>query len=145
MSNATGPVDLTNCDREPIHQLGSVQPFGFLLAVSSDWIVTRASANLAEFLGITHSEAAGRPVSSIIGPEALHALRNKLADLSRKYDLFADMMDRYIPAIDGPVDLEQLFNRVPEPVLRALHVAARTAWSVGTTVSAGVERLRKKL
>lgn len=81
MSNATGPVDLTNCDREPIHQLGSVQPFGFLLAVSSDWIVTRASANLAEFLGITHSEAVGRPVSSIIVPEALHALRNKLATL----------------------------------------------------------------
>ena len=78
------------------------------------------------------------------GPDA-DALRSKLADLSRKYDLFAELMDRYIPAIDGPVDLEQLFNRVPEPVLRALHVAARTAWSVGTTVSAGVERLRKKL
>jgi len=73
------------------------------------------------------------------------ALRGKLADLSRKYDLFAELMDRYIPAIDGPVDLEQLFNRVPEQVLRALHVAARTAWSVGAQVSAGVERLRKKL
>jgi len=78
------------------------------------------------------------------GPEA-DALRSKLADLSRKYDLFAELMDRYVPAIDGPVDLEQLFNRVPEPVLRALHVAARTAWSVGTSVSAGVERLRRKL
>ena len=25
------PVDLTNCDREPIHIPGSIQPFGFLL------------------------------------------------------------------------------------------------------------------
>ncbi len=24
-------VDLTNCDREPIHALGLIQPFGFLI------------------------------------------------------------------------------------------------------------------
>jgi DNA-binding transcriptional regulator GbsR (MarR family) len=77
------------------------------------------------------------------GPEA-DALRGRLVDLSRKYDVFADLMDRYLPAIDGPVDLEQLINRVPESVLRALHAAARTAWSVGATVTGQVERLRKK-
>ena len=42
-SEEQGPtVDLTSCDREPIHVLGAVQPFGFLLAVSPDWIVVRA-------------------------------------------------------------------------------------------------------
>ncbi|MGM5088556.1 HWE histidine kinase domain-containing protein [Rhizobium sp. 814_E9_N1_1] len=81
MSGTQEPVDLTNCDREPIHQLGSVQPFGFLLAVSSDWIVIRASANLAEFLGVTEANALGRPVISLISPEALHAIRNKLTTL----------------------------------------------------------------
>lgn len=77
------------------------------------------------------------------GAEA-DALRDKLADLSRKYDLFAELMDRYVPAIDGPVDLEQLFNHVPESVLRALYLAARTAWSVGTTVTAQMDRIRKR-
>ncbi|MGR9436671.1 HWE histidine kinase domain-containing protein [Rhizobium leguminosarum] len=81
MSGTHEPVDLTNCDREPIHQLGSVQPFGFLFAVSSDWIVIRASANLAEFLGVTEANALGRPVISLISPEALHAIRNKLTTL----------------------------------------------------------------
>jgi light-regulated signal transduction histidine kinase (bacteriophytochrome)/CheY-like chemotaxis protein len=81
MNNSNVPVDLTNCDREPIHQLGSVQPFGFLLAVSSDWIVTRASANLSEFLDIAHTDAVGRPISSLLTPDALHTLRNKLATL----------------------------------------------------------------
>ncbi|MGO7670284.1 HWE histidine kinase domain-containing protein [Rhizobium ruizarguesonis] len=81
MSGTHEPVDLTNCDREPIHQLGSVQPFGFLLAVSSDWIVTRASANLAEFLGVAQADAIGRPVISLITPESLHAIRNKLTTL----------------------------------------------------------------
>ena len=28
-------VDLTNCDREPIHQLGRVQSYGALLALSA--------------------------------------------------------------------------------------------------------------
>ncbi|MBB3648143.1 light-regulated signal transduction histidine kinase (bacteriophytochrome)/CheY-like chemotaxis protein [Rhizobium sp. BK619] len=81
MSGTFEPVDLTNCDREPIHQLGSVQPFGFLLAISSDWIVTRASANLAEFLAITQADALGRPVTSLITPESLHTIRNKLTTL----------------------------------------------------------------
>ncbi|WSH64048.1 HWE histidine kinase domain-containing protein [Rhizobium ruizarguesonis] len=81
MSGTHEPVDLTNCDREPIHQLGSVQPFGFLLAVSSDWVVTRASANLAEFLGVAQANAIGRPVISLITSEALHAIRNKLTTL----------------------------------------------------------------
>lgn len=81
MSGTHEPVDLTNCDREPIHQLGSVQPFGFLLAISSDWIVMHASANLVEFLGVAQSDAIGRPVVSLITSEALHAIRNKLTTL----------------------------------------------------------------
>ena len=36
-------VDLTNCDREPIHVPGSVQPFGFLLALVSDFSIVIAS------------------------------------------------------------------------------------------------------
>jgi DNA-binding transcriptional regulator GbsR (MarR family) len=77
------------------------------------------------------------------GPEA-DALRTRLDDLSRKYDLFADLMDRYVPSIDGPVDLEQLITRIPEPVLRTIHAAARAAWAMGSTVAIQVDRLRSK-
>jgi DNA-binding transcriptional regulator GbsR (MarR family) len=77
------------------------------------------------------------------GPEA-DALRRRLDDLSRKYALFADLMDRYVPSIDGPVDLEELITRIPEPVLRTINTAARAAWAVGSTVAAGVERLRPR-
>jgi DNA-binding transcriptional regulator GbsR (MarR family) len=77
------------------------------------------------------------------GPEA-DALRGRLDDLSRKYGLFADLMDRYVPAIDGPVDLEQLITRIPEPMLRTLNTAARAAWAVGSTVAAQVGKLRPR-
>jgi DNA-binding transcriptional regulator GbsR (MarR family) len=77
------------------------------------------------------------------GDEA-DALRTRLADLSRKYDLFADLMDRYVPSMDGPVDLEQLITRIPEPVLRTINAAARAAWAVSSTVATQMDRIRGK-
>lgn len=71
------PVDLTNCDREPIHQLGAIQPFGFLLVLSSEWIVRRASANLADYLGIDAESALGVAAIDLLGAEAVHLLRNR--------------------------------------------------------------------
>lgn len=78
MTDTGFEVDLTNCDREPIHQLGAIQPFGFLVAVSADWMIARASANLADFAGIAAEEAIGLPLIDLIGNEAIHAIRNRL-------------------------------------------------------------------
>ncbi|WP_315763521.1 HWE histidine kinase domain-containing protein [Sphingomonas sp. Y38-1Y] len=72
------PVDLGNCDREPIHLLGAIQPFGFLVALSSDWIVRRASANLAEFIGIDAEGALGAAAIELFGEDAVHLLRNRM-------------------------------------------------------------------
>ena len=77
-------VDLTNCDREPIHQLGGVQPIGFLLSISADWIITHASENAAEFLRRGINQMLGASLRDIISAEALHALRNLLALLRGK-------------------------------------------------------------
>ena len=72
-------VDLTNCDREPIHLLGSVQPFGFLLAVSSTtWCVTRTSRNVVEWLGVEAADLLGRPLDQIFTPDAVHTIRGQL-------------------------------------------------------------------
>ncbi len=73
------PVDLTNCDREPIHLLGAIQPIGFLLALTTDWMVARASANVAEFFNVAHADMIGKPASLILSGDAIHALRNRLA------------------------------------------------------------------
>ncbi|TKD53353.1 GAF domain-containing protein [Sphingomonas baiyangensis] len=72
------PVDLTNCDREPIHQLGAIQPFGFLLALSPDWIVRRASENVGDMLGVIAEAMLGTHVSDYFSEEAIHTLRNRL-------------------------------------------------------------------
>ncbi len=78
MTESFDRVDLTNCDREPIHRLGAIQPFGFLLVVSSDWFIVRASTNLEQFVGIPYQDALGQLASTIIHAPTLHALRNRL-------------------------------------------------------------------
>jgi light-regulated signal transduction histidine kinase (bacteriophytochrome) len=74
-------VDLTSCDREPIHILGAVQPFGFLIAVSSDWIVVRASENAARWLGHADSDLLGLPLSDLMDIETIHLIRGHLQSL----------------------------------------------------------------
>lgn len=82
MSETYPSVDLTNCDKEPIHILGAIQPIGFLIALSSDWMIARASANAGQFLGGGDAEALiGRPLSEIFPAAAIHALRNRVAML----------------------------------------------------------------
>lgn len=81
MADSNETVDLTNCDREPIHILGAIQPNGFLLALSNDWVVQRASANLEAFLGIPTRDALGKPIGDLISSEASHAIKNRVAML----------------------------------------------------------------
>ena len=72
-------VDLTNCDREPIHLLGAIQPIGFLLALSSDWLVARASANFEDFFGREPEDVIGKPAATLLSPDAVHSIRNRLS------------------------------------------------------------------
>ena len=68
-------VDLSTCDREPIHHLGAIQPFGFLLAVTYDWMIARASENVIDFMGVAADAIIGLPLRSLLAPDAFDALR----------------------------------------------------------------------
>lgn len=73
------PVNLTNCDREPIHIPGSIQPHGCLLACDmAVSIVQRHSANAAEFLSL-EGPINGQPLAALVGDQITHDIRNALA------------------------------------------------------------------
>ena len=74
--------DLSVCDREPITRLERIQSFGFLLAMSRDWVITRASANLAAILGVEARSALGVTLDTLIDRESLHEIRNRMTGLS---------------------------------------------------------------
>jgi len=69
------PVDLTNCDREPIHIPGSIQPFGFLLGLQSDFTICMASENVADYLGRDCAEIFQRPAEEVLSKAAVDAIR----------------------------------------------------------------------
>ena len=72
-------VDLTNCDREPIHIPGSIQPHGCLLACTADGEkVLRCSANAVEMLGLS-ADPVGAPLRSLFDDATVHSLMNGLA------------------------------------------------------------------
>ncbi len=71
-------VDLTSCDREPIHILSKIQSFGALISVTSDWIVNHLSENAHEFLELGDELAVGSPLIGVLSDQAIHDIRGRL-------------------------------------------------------------------
>ena len=76
-------VDLTNCEREQIQYLNHVQSFGCLIAVSADWIVTHASTNVTDILGLDPGAIIGDSLVTVLDHDAVHRLRTKMQTLAR--------------------------------------------------------------
>lgn len=73
-------VNLTNCEQEPIHIPGSIQPHGFLLGLTEkDYIIDYCSANCEAFISITHNQLLGKSFQEIFGNEALVQLQEYIA------------------------------------------------------------------
>ncbi|QNE40528.1 GAF domain-containing protein [Hymenobacter sp. NBH84] len=69
------PTTLTNCDREPIHIPGAVQPYGFLLCLDEQTQrVVQASANTQSLLGIPAEELLGAGLERLLPPAQLAEL-----------------------------------------------------------------------
>ena len=77
-----GPVDLTNCDREPIHIPGLVQSHGALLAFGEDGVLVHHSANAPALLG--HVPPIGQALNpGVMDPEVEASLQYALTDTVR--------------------------------------------------------------
>lgn len=80
MSYDRSKVDLTKCDREPIHIPGSIQPHGAMVVLDEDTgQVTFVSENLDTFLGSTNRDYIGAELSAVVGPTVAHDLGNAVA------------------------------------------------------------------
>jgi light-regulated signal transduction histidine kinase (bacteriophytochrome) len=59
-----------------------IQPAGYLLELSLDWIVLRASENVQRLLGESHVTLIDEPLGRFVQSQALHDLRNLFSRLS---------------------------------------------------------------
>jgi light-regulated signal transduction histidine kinase (bacteriophytochrome) len=76
----TQDIDLTACEREPIHIPGSIQPHGILLAIRlPDLTLAYASANIAEIFGLDPADALEQPLAEVL-PLLSREFEAQLAD-----------------------------------------------------------------
>ena len=60
-------VDLTNCEREPIHILGHIQSYGYLIAIQPDtYSIVHASDNIVDLVGLPAAQLLGKPLSALM-------------------------------------------------------------------------------
>ncbi|RZJ69705.1 ATP-binding protein [Flavobacterium sp.] len=73
-------VNLTNCEHEPIHIPGSIQPHGFLLGLKSDnFNIDFCSANTIDYIHTPHGELLGKSFDAAFGDEQLQKLKDYLS------------------------------------------------------------------
>ncbi|WP_264537890.1 ATP-binding protein [Flavobacterium sp. N1736] len=73
-------VTLTNCENEPIHIPGSIQPHGFLIGVTPDWKIDFCTENVSVFIDLIYKEIIGKDFSEIFGIEVQKEVLNYIND-----------------------------------------------------------------
>lgn len=138
-------VDLTECDREPIHIPGAIQQHGFLLSVHENgWIIQQVSANAAVVFRKPTDQILGRQLSEFIGndkaeeivtalagaPDANEPVYVGVADLTAigRFDVIAHRVDsttliEFEPVDQThPVDFRSLYKLVGDFLKAITHV-----------------------
>lgn len=97
--------DLTNCDKEPIHQIRLVQGHGCLLIVSKkDFIIQHTSENVAQIIKKKHLDLIGKDFRNFIDAEIREQIENALNE-----DQPEDVNPIHIYHFDGqPIDHNNL-------------------------------------
>lgn len=73
------PVDLTNCDREPIHIPGSIQPHAVIVVLEEpELYIRQISSNCLEKLGRSSSELLEKLLSEVVRVAEVENLRRKI-------------------------------------------------------------------
>ncbi len=76
-------VDVTTCDREPIHIPGAILPHGAMLVLDADTLeVLQAAGDTHRLLGVPLLELLGQPASVLFRPDQIENLRGLAAALT---------------------------------------------------------------
>ncbi|WP_299759557.1 ATP-binding protein [uncultured Pontibacter sp.] len=75
-------VDLSDCDKEPIHIIGRIQPHGFLFILNSQTLkVEQASENIGAFLKANLTDVIGKTLASLTTSDEYGKLEEQLRQL----------------------------------------------------------------
>src|SRR3569832_672609 len=82
-SGVGNEIDLRECDREPIHFPGSIQPQGFLLVLDTETTkILQSSDNTTDFLGMPAEALLGKSLDEALGAQAATESMRRYATLT---------------------------------------------------------------
>ncbi|WGV26020.1 sensor histidine kinase [Halotia branconii] len=114
-------VDLTNCDREPIHIPGSIQPHGILLALKeADLTILQVSNNIFNFFGLHPEELLNQPLHKLIESEQVHLLQDCL---SQENLSFVNPIEFTIKSGDKTIHFDGIVHRSHQVLILELEPA----------------------
>ena len=124
--------DLSNCDREPIHIPGAIQPHGVLLALAGpELIVSQVSENSGALLGRRPDDVLQRPLRELLDTASLARVEAALAaprledanplDLACGGRRFDGILHRHEGALI--VELEPIVGDAPTDLQHRLRLA----------------------
>ena len=80
---AVASVDVTNCDREPIHIPGAILPHGAMLVLDADTLeVLQAAGDTSRLLGVPLADLLGQSAAMLFRPDQVENLRGLAAALT---------------------------------------------------------------
>ncbi len=80
LASESETVDLSNCDREPIHSPGSIQPHGVLLTIDPATLkVIQVAGDATHLLGLDPDKVLGQGVETLVTQAELEGLRTLAA------------------------------------------------------------------
>ena len=98
--------------------------------------IARLRRVVADYRVLT--ERALKLIGDTRSPDA-EALRARLRELHRKYELFGKLFSLFGPEIDGPLDLEAVLSAVPRAILQRFANMARSAIGARAETSSTAE------
>ena len=88
-------ITLTNCDREPIHTPGTIQPYGFMLCLDeSTRRVAYVSENTTDLLGINPTDLLSAGLNCLLAPARVAEVEARFASLSEVHQLLGVRLDQ---------------------------------------------------
>jgi len=133
----TDIADLTDCDREPIHIPGSVQPHGVLVAVAGeDWVVEQISWNAQAVFSVEPAKMLGAALEMFLGKAEVASLRRiagsrDIDDIPcylHPVDLGGKIWERTMHRHEGMIMLEfESWEETPARGEHDIYSALRTA------------------
>ncbi|KAA6181842.1 GAF domain-containing protein [Thiohalocapsa marina] len=79
-------INISNCEREPIHLLGRIQSFGLLLCFNADWTLTAASENVSDFFDASAQSLIGQPIERLFSESVKIKIRRAIVGLEHSDD-----------------------------------------------------------